>query len=84
VNKKLRRKLSLYRTRKDEFTDAPVEKMEMILYDMISSLCVDEPWTSAKTWCVYDDEAEDNGAQEIFTIMLKQISAHVEDVKNFR
>lgn len=84
VNKKLRRKLALYKTRSDDLATAPIEKSEIILYDIISSLCVEEPWTSPKTWSVYDDDAENYGAQEILTDMLKQITTHMEGVKNFR
>lgn len=84
LNKKLRRKLSLYRNMKDEIAAGPVEKTEDMLYDIISSLCVDEPWTNPKTWSVYDDEAEDFGAEFVLIEMVGQIGKHAEDLKTFR
>ncbi len=84
VNKKLRRKLSMYRTMKDKIANGPVENLERVLYDIVSSLCVDAPWTDIKTWEVYDDEAEDYGAEVILVDMLNQISKHAEELKTFR
>lgn len=83
INKKLRKKLSVYKTHKDDIQNASLEQTEIILYDIISSLCLEEPWTSPKTWSVYDDEAE-VGVEEILIKMLSQINSHMEDVKNFR
>lgn len=83
INKKLRRKLSGYRSMKESIKDATVEKMEDMVYDIISYLCVDEPWTSKRVWAIYDDIAE-VGADEILVQMLQQINSHIEDVKNFR
>lgn len=83
INKKLRRKLQLYKNRIGD-SQPGVFEAEDILYDIISSLCIEEPWNSYATWSVYDDEAVDTGAADILTSMLAQINSHAEDVKNFR
>jgi hypothetical protein len=83
INKKLRRKLSIYKTRIAD-TNPSLKETEFILYDILSSLCPDEPWDSKETWSVYDDQADDQGAQEILLEMIKEVNSHAEDVKNFR
>ena len=83
VNKKLRRKLAYYKSQIGD-SEPTIDHVEKILYDLLSSLSVEEPWDSWATWSVYDDYAEENGAQEILMGMLKQINSHMEDVKNFR
>lgn len=83
INKKLRRKLAYYKSQIGT-SEPTVEKVEMILYELLSSLSTEDPWTSWATWSVYDDDAEEYGAQEVLMVMLKQINAHMEDVKNFR
>lgn len=83
ISKKLRRKLSIYKSKIGVETPG-LDEVETILYDVLSSLCTEEPWTSWQYWSVYDDSVEDVGAQEVLMSMLKQINAHMEDVKNFR
>jgi len=83
INKKLRRKMALYRNKIQDSSPSP-EDAERVMYELLASLSIEEPWNSVQTWVVYDDNAEDNGAQEVLFNMLKQITSHVEDVKNFR
>ena len=83
ISKRLRRKLSLYKSKIGDTTPG-LEETETILYDVLSSLCTEDPWTSWQYWSVYDDSTEDFGAQEVLMLMLKQINSHMEDVKNFR
>lgn len=83
INKKLRRKLVLYKSKMADTMPTP-EELERVLYDLLSSICVEDPWNTWQTWAVYDEAAEDNGAQEILVQILKQINKHMEDVKNFR
>lgn len=83
VNKKLRKKLALYKSKMQDKTPG-INEAETIMYELLSSFCVDEPWTSKNTWCVYDDSAEDTGAQEVLLQMIQAITSHMEDMKNFR
>jgi len=83
INKKLRRKLSYYKSKIGD-TTPDIEEVEKILYDILSSLCTEEPWNSWATWSVYDDSADNEGAQEILMMVLQRVNAHMEDVKNFR
>jgi hypothetical protein len=83
INKRLRKKLLRYKTNIDS-GKTDVSDSEKVLYDILSSLSAEEPWNNWKTWSVFDDNAEEVGAQEVLTTMMQQIRSHVEDVKNFR
>jgi hypothetical protein len=80
ISKKLRRKLAFYKAKMEGKQSPDLDKM---LYDIISSICTQDPWNKWQTWEVYDDEDE-NGVMEILFQMLKEINSHMEDVKNFR
>jgi hypothetical protein len=82
VNKALRRKMGLYKA-KAATVDPSMDELNSLMYDLLSSLCVEEPWNKWVTWSVYDDSA-DIGAMEVLLEMMKQVMAHLEDVKDFR
>ena len=82
ISKKLRRKLALYKSKIGD-SEPTMDEVDQVLYDLLSSLSIEEPWNDWKTWSVFDDSS-DEGAQEILMQMLKQINSHMEDVKNFR
>ena len=82
ISKKLRRKLALYKSKIGD-NEPTMDEIDAVLYDLLSSLSVEEPWNDWKTWSVFDDSSEE-GAQEILMQMLQQINSHMEDVKNFR
>jgi hypothetical protein len=83
INKRLRKKLLRYKSKIDS-GNADISDSENVLYDILSSVCVEPPWTNWKTWSVFDDNSEEVGAQEVLTTVMQQIRGHVEDVKNFR
>jgi hypothetical protein len=83
INKRLRKKLMHYKTNIDA-GKTDIMESEKVLYDILSSLSVEQPWSNWKTWSVFDDNAEEVGAQDVLTDMMRQIRSHVEDVKNFR
>lgn len=82
VSKSLRKKMALYKTRASN-SEPDMEDLNNLLYDLLSALCVEEPWNQWKTWSVYDDKA-DIGAMEVLLEMMKQVFGHMEDVKDFR
>lgn len=82
VSKKLRRKMELYKKRAED-KEPDMNSINTLMYDLLSSLCIDEPWTNWKTWSVYDEDA-DAGAMEVLFEMLGQVKGHMEDVKDFR
>ena len=82
VGKKLRSKMVLYKS-KASSQEPSVAELNTIMYDLLSSLCIDEPWNKWQTWSVYDDDA-DIGAMDVLLDMMKQVKGHMEDVKDFR
>lgn len=83
INKRLRKKLLHYKADIDS-GKTDVASAETVLYDLLSSLSVEPPWTSWKTWSVFDDNSEEVGAQDVLTSMMQQIRGHVQAVKDFR
>jgi len=81
VNKKLRKRLVQSKKSLEEESGT-----DEFLYGTLALICVDAPFDNPKTWAVYDEEQPEDGigALEIFTDMLKEISAQTEMVKGFR
>jgi len=82
ISKGLRKKMALYKS-KASVGEPEMKELNSLLYDLLSALCVDDPWTEPKTWSVYDDGA-DIGALDILLEMMKQVKAHMVDLKDFR
>jgi len=82
ISKKLRTTLSLLKS-KISVSEPGTTELDSTMYNVLSHLCVDEPWTDWKTWSVYDDTA-DVGALDILLEVMTQIKDHIEDVKSFR
>jgi len=82
VSKSLRKKMALYKS-KSAVKDPSMDELNSLMYDLLASLCLDDPWTDWKTWSVYDDTA-DIGAMDVLLEMMKQVMGHMEDVRDFR
>jgi hypothetical protein len=82
-NKKLRNRLMILKA-KLAVKDPTIEYLEKAMYETLAGLCTEEPWKNWTTWAVFDDNAEEIGAQEILVQMIMAIGSHIEDVKNFR
>lgn len=80
INKKLRNRLIQSKT------SLAGGDMDEFLYGTLAMMCVDEPWTSWKTWAVYDEELPEDGigALEIFTDILVEVKNQTESIKGFR
>ena len=82
INKRLRRKLAYYQANTRD-RELAIPEVEALMYDLLSSFCIEEPWNKPSTWEVYDESA-DLGAEEILVSIIQRINAHMEDVRNFR
>lgn len=62
------------------------EEMNQFLYETLALMCVDEPFTSWKTWAVYDEELDEGGvgAFEILTDILVEVKSQTESIRGFR
>lgn len=78
INKKMRKQVALFKTMSAE------EVLDKPLYETVSALCTDAPWTDWKTWAIVDEEAEDTSVLDILLLMVAKITEHMEDVKSFR
>jgi hypothetical protein len=58
---------------------------ETIMYEILGSLCTEEPWNHWETWAYVDEKSENvGGVQSIFIQVLARIAQSADDVKNFR
>ena len=87
LSKSLRHKVAKNKLIMGDLSDdeESVSKIEKMMYEVLSELCVDSPFNDWKTWAYIDEMAKDSGVVlQIFTILMQKIGEASEDDKDFR
>lgn len=70
--------------RKIKTAENPLSEQDEVIYQMLSEMCTEAPWTDPDAWRYVDTQFNDGRVYEIFTTLMLTMGGDESTLKDFR